>query len=338
MRLKGVLDHRSAAKPLVIGSHGSWLFAPSALLLQCFTALLLLNSCNLVKLNEHFQERKLERRDIKPRTFNAADGAHFSWYRDTGKPKLLLLHGITGSGMTQWAGNAKELSKHFDLILPDLIGHGKSTWKFTGNSVDAQVAHVLLLLDSLGVKDPVHVVGNSYGGAMAANFAEQYPERTRTLVIYDGPASDYTAHMADSIARKAGADGILDLLSPTDADGQRKAVNISVYDDPPLPKFILRQVNERYIKPYHAAQTALLGDLLQREAEYAEKIYRWPMPVFVLWGRHDELIPLQVGMSIHRRNNLAHDHLVIVEEAGHVANVERKKEFNALLIRLLGAH
>ena len=123
--------------------------------------------------------------------------------------------------------------------------------------------------------------------------------------------------------------------SPTDAEGQRKAVLISVYDDPSLPKFILRQVNERYIKPYHDAQTALLSDLLEREAQYATKVYRWPMPVYVIWGRHDELIPLQVGVGIHHRNNLPADHLVIIEEAGHVANVEQKKEFNNLLVRLL---
>jgi abhydrolase domain-containing protein 6 len=306
-----------------------------ASLLHGAFAALLFSSCNVVKLNEHFQVGKLKRQDIEPRSFNTPGGVRFAWYRDTGKPKLLLLHGITGSGMTQWAGNAKELSKHFDLILPDLIGHGKSTWTFSGNSVDAQVAHVALLLDSLGVKEPVHVVGNSYGGAMAANFAEQHPERTRTLVIYDGPASDYGAHMADSVAIAAGAKGILDLLSPTDAEGQRKAVLISVYDDPALPKFILRQVNERYIKPYHDAQTALLSDLLTREAQYVAKVYRWPMPVYVMWGRHDELIPLQVGLGIHRRNNLPADHLVIVEEAGHVANVEQKKEFNKLLVRLL---
>ena len=306
-----------------------------ASLLHYLFATLLFSSCNLVKMNEHFQEGKLKRLDIEPHSFNTPEGVRFAWYRDTGKPKLLLLHGITGSGMTQWASNSKELSKHFDLILPDLIGHGKSTWNFSGNSVDAQVAHVALLLDSLGVKEPVHVVGNSYGGAMAANFAEQHPERTRTLVIYDGPASDYTAHMADSVAIAAGTKGILDLLSPTDAEGQRKAVLISVYDDPSLPKFVLRQVNERYIKPYHDAQTALLSDLLKREAQYAAKVYRWPMPVYVVWGRHDELIPLQVGVGIHHRNNLPADHLVIIEEAGHVANVEQKKEFNNLLVRLL---
>lgn len=313
----------------------SGIFAPAC---SSLIALLLFVSCNMVKVNEHFQRGKLKHQDIKPYSFTTDAGARFTWYRDTGKPKLLLLHGITGSGMTQWAGNAKELSKHFDLILPDLLGHGKSTWNWSGNSIDAQVAHVNLLLDSLGVQEPVYVVGNSYGGAIAANFAEQHPERTRALIIYDGPASDYPANMADSVAHAAGAKGILDLLSPTDAEGQRKALNVSVYDDPGLPDFVLRQINERYIKPYHDVQTSLMRDAVAHEAQYVSKVYNWAMPVYVLWGRHDELIPLQVGLGIHRRNNLPANHLVIVEEAGHVANIERKREFNGILLRILGDH
>lgn len=301
--------------------------------------LFLLSSCNLVKVNERSQLRKLKRQDINAHSFTAPDGVHFAWSSDTtGKPKLLLLHGITGSGMTQWAGNAKELSTYFDLIMPDLLGHGKSTWNWSGNSIDAQVAHVALLLDSLGVKEPVYVVGNSYGGAIAASFAEQHAERTRVLVIYDGPASDYPVHMADSVAHVAGAKGILDLLSPADAEGQRKALNISVYHDPWIPRFILRQVNDRYIKPYHDAQVALMKDAVLREQQYTTKVYTWPMPVYVLWGREDELIPLLVGEGIHRRNNLPPDHLVIIEDAGHVANIERKKEFNRIVVQLLTGH
>lgn len=299
--------------------------------------LLLLSSCNFVKVNERSQQRKLKRHDIKAHSFAALDGPHFTWSSDnTGKPKLLLLHGITGSGMTQWAGNVKELSKHFDLIMPDLLGHGKSTLIWTGNSIDAQVAHITMLLDSLGMKEPLYVLGNSYGGAIAANFAEQHPERTRMLVICDGPASDYPAQLADSIARAAGANGILDLLSPTDAQGQRRALDISVYHDPSIPRFILRQVNERYIKPYHDAQIALMKDAIAHEQQYTTKVYTWPMPVYVLWGREDELIPLRVGEGIHRRNSLPPDHLVIIDDAGHVANIERRKEFNKVVVRITG--
>ena len=79
---------------------------------------------------------------------------------------VLLVHGITSDG-GMWAGNVHALSKDYDLIVPDLIGHGRSTNSWSGNSVDAQVAHLALILDSLGVRGAVYVVGNSYGGSGA---------------------------------------------------------------------------------------------------------------------------------------------------------------------------
>lgn len=296
---------------------------------------LMLASCDLVKQRENREVRHFERTGVKAHTFLAADGPHFAWTRFSGKPKLMLIHGITGSALTQWSGNADRLAEHFDLILPDLIGHGRSTQQWSGNSVDAQVAHLILILDSLGVQGPIDVVGNSYGGAIAANLAEQHPERVRRLVIYDGPASDFTSAVADSVARSRGASDIVDLLSPTDKKGQKRAIAVAFHHPPVLPGFALRQYNHRYILPYRAAQTGLLEDLLQREAEYATKTYAWPMPVYVLWGANDGLIPLATGTAIHARNRLPADHLIVIPECGHIANRERPGEFEEVLIRIL---
>ena len=292
-------------------------------------------ACNLVKQRERNEIRHFERTGIQSHTFKGPDGDHFTWYKSTGKPKVMLIHGITGSGLSQWSGNADRLGERYDLIIPDLLGHGHSTKNWCGSSVDAQVAHLFLLLDSLGVTDPVYVVGNSYGGAIAANLAEQHPERVKKLVIYDGPASDYTTAMADSVARSRGAKDIMDLLSPADKEGQRRVFATALHHPPKLPGFALRQYNERYIRPYHDAQTGLLADLLKREAEFATKEYRWPMPVYVLWGANDGLIPLATGQGIHRRNHLAAQHLIVVPECGHIANREKPREFEDILFRIL---
>lgn len=303
--------------------------APVLFLFALFTA------CNLVKLRENKEIRHFARSEVIAHTYQASDGPHFTWARITGKPKVMLVHGITGSALSQWSGNTDRLSEHFDLILPDLIGHGRSTNQWTGNSLNAQVAHLILILDSLGIHEPIDVVGNSYGGAIAANLAEQHPERVKHLVIYDGPASDYTAAIADSVAHARGAMDVLDLLSPSDKHGQRRAIAAAFHHPPKLPGFVLRQYNQRYILPYRDAQIGLLKDLLMREAEYATKTYTWPMPVFVIWGRDDGLIPLATGEGIQRRNGLPADHLIVIPECGHVANRERPIEFEEILIRIL---
>ncbi|HOY30208.1 MAG TPA: alpha/beta fold hydrolase, partial [Flavobacteriales bacterium] len=137
--------------------------------------LIVLTSCNVNKVVEKRNLKIFHDNGMVQRTFTDASGPHFTWTsKDLSsgtKPKLMLVHGITSSS-AMWAGNLIGLSERFDLIVPDLIGHGKTTAQWSGSSVDVQVAHLALLLDSLGVKEPVYVVGNSYGGAISANFAE----------------------------------------------------------------------------------------------------------------------------------------------------------------------
>jgi pimeloyl-ACP methyl ester carboxylesterase len=296
--------------------------------------LFLAASCNVVRMAERKGARTYRKAGLEQRTFAGPDGPMHVWSAaPSGKPDLLLVHGITGSAH-QYLRNAKRLSADHDLIIPDLVGHGKSTRTWVGSGLDAQVAHLGRILDSLGVDSPVYVVGNSYGGAVVANFAERFPEKTRVLVIYDGPANTYTGAIADSVARSRGADGILDFFDPRTPEDRLRNINTSVYKPVKIPRFALRQLNEEAATRRDVYQ-ALLKDLLDRDQEFREKRYLWPMPVYVLWGEHDGLIPPFVGRGIVRVNELPADHLVILPEVGHVANIEAPEEFEDALRQVL---
>lgn len=301
---------------------------------------ILLASCNVVKMGVRHETKLFRKSGLTAYTFTDKDGPHYTWSStapgsaDDGRPKLMLVHGITSQSL-MWGKNVKSLSKDFDLVIPDLIGHGKSTAQWSGNSVDAQVAHLELILDSLGIRKSVDLVGNSYGGAIAANFAEQHPDRVKALVIEDGPASDYTAAMADSVARSVGAKDIADLFNPQDKEAQKRLLSLVMYKPIKAPGFVFRQINDM-MKEKAPQTSALLHDLLNREDQYARKTYKWSMPVYVFWGEGDRLIPLSVGKGIARRNNLPADHLIIFQKAGHVANIEHPEEFEKELRRVLG--
>lgn len=288
---------------------------------------LTLSSCNLARMQHRLTEGRLKRVGYDTRTFQAPDGAHHAWYRDTGKPKLLLLHGYTGTGQLQWSKTAQLLRKDYDVIMPDLLCHGKSTTKWSGFNFDAQVAHVALLLDSLGVKGPIPVVGNSYGGGVAAHLAEVRPERVSKLVLYDALVSDYTKALADSLARSVGGESMLAVMRTPKVEDVRFGLRLSLYRQWPIPKFVLRQAYDLNIKPYRAAQITLLEDLLARENELTERRYTWHMPVHLIWGERDRLIPNATGLAILRRNDLPETHWHVIPRTGHVANIERPKAF-----------
>jgi pimeloyl-ACP methyl ester carboxylesterase len=295
------------------------------------------SSCNVVRQLDRKHTNAFHRSGLEPHTFLDGSGAHCTWASTSlhtdEKPVLLLVHGITGSH-AMWAKNLNALQPHFSLIVPDLIGHGASTDSWTGNSVDAQVAHLALLLDSLQVDRPVFVVGNSYGGAVAANLAEQHPHRVECLVIYDGPASDYTSAIADSVARSVGAENILELFAPDNPEEQHRLIKISFHTPPDIPRFALKQLHEAY-RVRQPVFSALLADLLQREQQYATKRYMWSMPVYVIWGKEDGLIPPMVGRGIAVRNSLPADHLIMIPDAGHVSNLEQPEAFDVQLLRIL---
>ncbi|MEO8733653.1 MAG: alpha/beta hydrolase [Flavobacteriales bacterium] len=301
---------------------------------------ILITSCNVVKMGVRKDTRVFEKSGMHAYTFTDKAGPHYTWSStapgstDDGRPKLMLVHGISSQSL-MWATNVKNLSKDYDLIIPDLIGHGHSTTQWSGNSVDAQVAHLQLILDSLGIQKPVDLVGNSYGGAIVANFAEQHPDRVKVLVIYDGPASDYTTAMADSVARSVGAKDIADLFNPQNKEQQKRLLSLVTYKPVKAPGFAFRQINDA-MKAKAPQTSALLADLLKREDQYAQKTYRWAMPVYVFWGAGDRLIPLSVGKGIVARNHLPADHLIIFQKSGHVANVEQPEEFEKQLRRVLG--
>lgn len=169
---------------------------------------------------------------------------------------------------------------------------------------------------------------------MAANFAEQHPERTRALVIYDGPGSDHTVAIADSVVRSFGATDITDLFSPKNKEEQYRVLSMSMYEPPKVPNFALKQMCERYTV-HSKGYLALLKDLLDREEQYSEKRYMWSMPVYVLRGEGDHLIPLATGRGIAKRNELPADHLIIIPKAGHVSSIQQPKLFNDHLLRVL---
>lgn len=292
------------------------------------------SSCNVVRMQARKTGKEFKNAGLVEHTFQGTGGPMHVWSSPfTGKPKLMLVHGITGSA-AMWAVNAVPLSAIYDLILPDLIGHGRSTGQWSGNSVDAQVAHLDAILDSLNVQGAVYLAGSSYGGAISANFAEQHPERVRALVICDGPANGYTKAIADSVARTLGAKDILDFFEPKDPSGVQRGLDAILYKPRKLPRFAQRQLYDDGAtkRPGYAA---LLKDLIQREDQYAYHRYMWTMPVYVFWGEVDRLIPPFVGREIMRINELPADHLVMFAEAGHGANVEQPNAFEADLLRVL---
>ena len=100
----------------------------------------------------------------------------------------VLIHGNDESSIV-WFGWVPRMGQEFRLLRPDLPGFGQSKvpagFEWSLPNLATFVAHVL---DKAGVES-AHIIGAKTGGAIAMQFAADYPRRTRTLAVASGPAS-----------------------------------------------------------------------------------------------------------------------------------------------------
>ena len=108
-------------------------------------------------------------------------------YRVAGEgPPLVLVHGYTASGWSNWvaSGWVDRLSPHHRLIIPDLRGHGRSQkpWRTEVYSVDAMASDVLAVMDKEQI-ERAPVFGYSMGGMVTMHLLLDHPERFNAAII-----------------------------------------------------------------------------------------------------------------------------------------------------------
>jgi pimeloyl-ACP methyl ester carboxylesterase len=142
----------------------------------------------------------LKEHNISGATIDAG-GISLKYYAaGIGEP-LVLLHCTAGSGR-QWSAMAQALRSDFRVIAPDLCGYGGTAhWPGNGTfnlAIEADL--VAALLDMLG--QPAHIVGHSYGGAVALQFASRHPRYLKSLTLIE-PASFHLLRDGDEVDERA---------------------------------------------------------------------------------------------------------------------------------------
>jgi 3-oxoadipate enol-lactonase len=129
-------------------------------------------------------------------TTGSVDSYGGLFYRDDwlGEPwrtpeVALLIHGVYESGIA-WFGWMPRLAQEFRVLRPDLPG-----------SLSNLTNMLARVLDRAGVES-VHVIGAKLGGSIAMQFAADFPQRTRTLVVVSSPVSRPTISSASNVPQR----------------------------------------------------------------------------------------------------------------------------------------
>jgi len=132
--------------------------------------------------------------------------------RATEATTIICLHASGGSG-AQWRALADRMHSDFRVLTPDFYGHGATpTWNGAPATIVAADAARIARL-AAGAAGPVHLVGHSYGGAVALRVALYHPDLVASVAVYEPVAMrvlfDYNPkhRAAAEVAEVAGAIG-----------------------------------------------------------------------------------------------------------------------------------
>jgi pimeloyl-ACP methyl ester carboxylesterase len=236
-------------------------------------------------------------------------------------PALLLIHGI-GDSSDSWRPVVEQLADHYTVIVPDLLGHGRSEKPRADYSVAGFANGMRDLLSVLEV-DRVTVVGHSLGGGVAAQFAYQFPEQCERLVLVGSGGVGRTVSPLLRMAAVPGVEALMPLLGlpPIQFASRLGAGLLRVFDTAlgrdaeeilavfdALPNTEARMVILRTLRSSidWRGQVITMVD----RAYLAEGI-----PTLIVWGRRDAIIPLGHGRLVH--TVMPGSEFEVFDEAGH---------------------
>ncbi len=242
---------------------------------------------------------------------------------------LLLIPGFA-SGAWSWSWQTAELANRFEVITFDPVGVARSTINPGETvSISSIAGDVAVLIETLGLAS-AHILGISFGGFVAQEFALRYSQRVRRLILastsYGGPK--HVAPAMPVLAAFASSDGL------NTADRIRHYMTVAFTPDfvsersDVVDRFCqLREENVVSREVYmQQLQSALSFDV-----ENAVPVIT--AQTLVLTGEHDVVVP-----EANSRNLAAaipNARLEVIGSTGHMAFVEKAGEFNRVVTDFL---
>jgi len=201
-------------------------------------------------------------------------------------PVVVFLHGLVIDNLSSlYYSLANPVAEAgADAILYDLRGHGLSACPRSGYTIDDSVGDLLALLDALGIDEPVHLVGHSYGASIALRAGLCSPARVASLVLIE-------PHCSESADGGAWVEDIADLLTANALTFEHTHL---AEDDSAL--------GQRRARPFRAANDLLNGTTLVEDVSAAPafspgELADLAVPVLSVWGEHTDLAESAMSLA-----------------------------------------
>ncbi len=252
------------------------------------------------------------------------NGAHIAYRVDgpTGTPVLMLSNSLMSS-YRMWDPQIDALLTGYRVLRYDTRGHGESQTTPGPYSIELLADDAAALIDHTAL-GPVHFVGLSMGGMIGQQLAVRHPDKVASLSLCDTASEMPPRSMWDDRIAAARAQGTAGLV-----DGTIKRWFVAGFAErePQTIATVREMILGTGAEGYIACASAV------RDMSQSHLLSRIQAPTQVIVGREDPACTLAQAEQLQR--GIAGSTLHVIDDAAHLANIEKPAEFTALLLAFL---
>jgi len=251
-------------------------------------------------------------------------------YNDVGEGKIpvVFLHGFPFD-KSMWKGQLDSLKASHRTIACDIRGFGKSTDENSLLSIDLFGEDLIAFMDKLNIEKAI-VCGLSMGGFIALNAVKRFPERFEALILCDTQCIADTAEVKEN-RHKA----IEQINQDGTAEFNEKFIKNVFHPNSLTNKTeLVENLSSIVFANSKEIITAGLIALAER-SETCSSLSAIGISTLIICGREDAVTPLAQSKFMHEQ--IKDSSLKIIDNAGHVSNLEQPEEFNKCLLDFLNS-
>ncbi len=246
------------------------------------------------------------------------------YYELTGEGEnLLLIHGL-GSSTRDWEEQVSFFSQKYQVITIDLRGHGKTDKPKGPYSMKMFAEDIAELLKKLGINS-IHVLGISLGGGIAFQFAVDYPELVKSLIIVNAGIE----MPVDSFKMKLEAFKRTFIVKLVGMKKMGKVLAPRLFIKPEqeeLRQKLIERWGENDKKAYLSAMRALLGWSVRDQLDKVK------FPTLII-GSEEDYAPSSIKEEYTAL--IPNAKFIEIKDARHAVPIEKPKEFNEIVMKFL---
>ena len=241
---------------------------------------------------------------------------------DTGAPVVMLSNSLMSS-YPMWDDQIDELTEHFQVLRYDTRGHGGTDAPTGPYSIELFVNDAISLLDELEIRE-VHFTGLSMGGFIGQLIAIRHPDRIKSLTLCDTACVMPPPSLWDDRIATAERDGIEALIDGTLG---RWFTGPFRQENPEAIERIVNMIKATPVEGYVNCAKAI------RDMDQCAMLNQITAPTNIIVGDCDPACPVSAAETLHA--GIAGSRMVVLKDAAHLPNIEKRVEFNRAFLDFL---